>query len=60
MAKCPKCKSDTFELKGMVERCDKCLYVEHLDFTVLDRIKPIDLHRWFDNLDTKIREGRFF
>lgn len=58
--KCPKCEKDVIVFEGFAGRCKKCNHVEYLDPFISRNIKPIDLNRWFDNLNKDIREGRFF
>jgi endogenous inhibitor of DNA gyrase (YacG/DUF329 family) len=58
--KCPKCGKDEIRFEGFAGRCKECNHVEYTDPFIMRRIKPIDLNRWFDNLNRDIREGRFF
>jgi endogenous inhibitor of DNA gyrase (YacG/DUF329 family) len=58
--KCPKCKEEGIKIVGFAGTCKKCNHTEYLDPFMSKRIEPIDLNRWFDNLNRDIREGRFF
>lgn len=58
--KCPKCKKEHIKFEGYAGRCEKCAHIEYIDPFVLGRFTPIDTGRWFDRMDSNIREGRFF